>query len=448
MRKYALFGLLMVLILACEHSVELAGIDLQLIRLIREASPTGSVDYYVLPDEDDFSNIPQEVQNPLNTDKVNLGKFLFHETGIGLRANNESGMTTYSCASCHLAASGFKPGRQQGIADGGVGFGIGGENRTMSAEYEEFQIDAQAIRPLSVLNVAFVSNTLWNGQFGAGGVNEGTENLWGESIAETEVNHTGLSGLEAQNIEGLELHRMFVDKEIATDLGYKKLFDGAFPEILNDSLKYSNYTASLAISAYLRTLLSTKAPFQEYLKNDYITRVLSEEEKRGALLFFGKAGCVRCHNGPSFSSMQFHAVGVNDLYEQAGTFATPLDDKKYLGRGGFTERSEDMYKFKVPHLYNLKHNEFYFHGSSKTSIRDVVEYFNEGIPENDLVPQEQISHYFQPLDLSQDEVDQLTLFLEKSLYDPYLQRYVPSELPSGNCFPNADEQSLIDLGCE
>ncbi len=448
MRKYLFFLLIVASIFGCEHEIPLAGIDLLLLEQIRKSSPTGSADYYVLPDSDDYANIPQDSKNPLTAEKVTLGKFLFHETGIALRAEKESNMGTYSCSSCHLASRGFKPGRVQGIADGGIGFGFDGEGRTKSNEYDEFQIDAQAIRPLSVVNSAFVSNTFWNGQFGAGGVNEGTEHLWGESIESTEVNHTGLSGIEAQNIEGLEVHRMFVDKQIATDLGYKNHFDEAFPEIVDDSLRYSNFTASLAISAYLRTILSNKAPFQEYLKYDYITRSLTTEEKEGALLFFGKAGCVRCHNGPSFSAMEFYAVGVKDLYEQPGTFATALDDKRYLGRGGFTERAEDMFKFKVPHLYNLKRNGAYFHGSSKSSVRDVVEYFNIGIPENDLVPSEQISQYFQPLGMTEDEVDKLTLFLEKSLYDPALERYIPEELPSGNCFPNADPQSIIDLGCD
>ena len=47
-----------------------------------------------------------------------------------------------------------------------------------------------------------------------------------------------------------------------------------------------------------------------------------------------------------------------------------------------------------------------------------------------------------------DEVNNLALFLEHAIFDNNLQRYAPEELPSGNCFPNADEQSSIDMGCD
>jgi len=237
-------------------------------------------------------------------------------------------------------------------------------------------------------------------------------------------------------------------KEIADDLGYRELFDSAFPDYADPEERYSNETASLAISAYLRSLITNRAPFQEFFRNGYLAPTMSDAEKEGALLFFGKAGCVRCHNGPSFGSMEFHALGVNDLKEHPEAFVTPEFHKKYLGRGGFTQREEDMYKFKVPQLYNLKGNGVYFHGSSKSSIRAVVEYFNLGIPENTEVPESQISHFFHPLDLTEDEIDKLTLFIEESLYDPDIYRYVPEALPSNNCFPNADPISKIDLNCE
>ena len=36
-------------------------------------------------------------------------------------------MSTYSCSSCHHAGAGFQSGLQQGIAEGGSGFGLKGE---------------------------------------------------------------------------------------------------------------------------------------------------------------------------------------------------------------------------------------------------------------------------------------------------------------------------------
>ncbi len=91
---------------------------------------------------------------------------------------------------------------------------------------------------------------------------------------------------------------------------------------------------------------------------------------------------------------------------------------------------------------------FYSHGSSHPDLREVVEYFNAGIPENDRVPAANISDFFHPLNLTDTEVNELTEFLAEGLYDANLSRYVPESVLSGNCFPNNDPQSQADMGCE
>lgn len=96
----------------------------------------------------------------------------------------------------------------------------------------------------------------------------------------------------------------------------------------------------------------------------------------------------------------------------------------------------------------MSDSDFYFHGSSKRKLKDVIKYFNLAVPENPNVPMEQISDKFKPLNLTDEEVDKLTLFLTKSLRDPALDRYAPSQVLSGLCFPNADSESMIDLGCQ
>ena len=65
-----------------------------------------------------------------------------------------------------------------------------------------------------------------------------------------------------------------------------------------------------------------------------------------------------------------------------------------------------------------------------------------------MCPPNRLSPFFQPLNLSEEEIDHLTLFIENALHDPNLNRYVPESTPLGSCFPNADVQSKIDLGCE
>jgi cytochrome c peroxidase len=255
-----------------------------------------------------------------------------------------------------------------------------------------------------------------------------------------------LEGLEANNHRALIVHRQQVNKSVTDKLGYTTMFDAAFPEI-PVSERYNRQTAGNAIAAYQRTILTNQAPFQKWLKGDQTA--ITGDQKKGAILFFGKAGCVNCHRSPSLNNMLFQAIGVKDLYQNRfETYVTNASDKRNLGRGGFTLRDEDKYKFKVPQLYNLKKFGFYFHGASKTSLHDVVVYFNLGIPENPNVPYSRISSYFHPLGLNATEVDQLTDFIENALYDPNLERYTPNLVMSGNCFPNNDIMSKTDMNCK
>ncbi len=420
-------------------------LDTQLLETIDNVSPTSSYQHYILPEYDDYASIPnQDPENPLTAAKIELGKMLFFETGLAQKPVNQEMRSTYSCGSCHIPSAGFTPGRFQGIADGGIGYGYSGEMRRKSAIYDEFQIDAQGIRALSMFNTAFVTNTLWNGQFGGGDLNKGTESQWAKDTF-TIINHEGYKALESQNLVNFKLHRMRMDSEIIHELGYNELFDKAFPE-LSETERYSEKGGSFAVSAYLRSLITSNAPFQKYLKGQ--KDALTEQEKRGAMLFFDKANCVSCHNGPAFNANQFIAIGVNDLHEIQSALATSAEDKKNFGRGSFTGESRDYYKFKVPQLYNLRDAHFYFHGSSKNTLKEVVEYFNDAIPENSNVPKEHISPEFKPLNLTKQEIDDLVMFLKNGLFDPTYTKFVPNEVLSGNCFPNNDSFSRKDIGCQ
>jgi len=392
--------------------------------------------------ENDLHLIPQDPKNPLTPQKVELGKLMYYDTGLGQDPMKEAGRGTYSCASCHVSEAGFRPGNFQGIADGGVNFGIGGEDRVKNTLYSDDELDVQSARPLSMVNVAYVSNTFWNGQFGGGNVNEGTEDVW-DLRDDTELNHLGFEGIETQNMDGLIAHRITINKELLDEYGYTFLFDQVFADVPVEE-RYTIATASLAFSAYIRTILANRAPFQDWLKGD--REALGYEEKKGAILFFEKAQCIQCHYNKNLGSSEFHALGVTDM-DQIPSYNTSPDDRRNLGRGGFTLQPEDNYRFRVPGIYNLQGANFYFHGASKTSIRDLVEYKNAAQSENSRVPQDLISSKFKPIGLTEEEKYHLIAFLENGLQDPDLKRYVPTSVLSGNCFPNADEASQLDLGC-
>jgi len=418
-------------------------IDTQFRNLVRLHSPTSSADFYILPEEGELASIPQDPKNPLTPEKVELGKMMFYETGLAQDAMRPAGTGTYSCATCHIPKAGFYPNTFQGIADGGTGFGANGENRLMNAEYIESELDVQSARPLSLVNVAYVTNTFWNGQFGSGGVNEGTEDVW-PLRADTDLNHLGFSGIETQNFIGLIDHRITINEELLSDLGYLDLYNEVFADVPVDE-RYTIRTASLAYSAYIRSIVSSEAPFQSWLKGD--NDALSYEAKKGGILFFSKANCYVCHYNENLGSAEFHGLGVNDMYQQP-SYNTSPDDRRNLGRGGFTLNAEDNYKFKVPGLYNVGDNKFFFHGASARTLDDVLDYKIAAEAENPVVPASQMSDKFNPISLTDEEKQHLLAFLQDGLRDPNLERHAPTSLPSGNCFPNNDPQSRIDLGCD
>ncbi|GAB5475427.1 MAG: hypothetical protein Mars2KO_35260 [Maribacter sp.] len=414
--------------------------DLALKEQLTELS--GSLDFYILPESDDLENIPADPKNPLTAEKVLLGQLLFHETGLATNAKLEANKGTYSCASCHHSAAGFQSGIKQGIGDGGSGFGLFGEARKLTADYTAEMADVQPIKSPTVLNAAYQKVMLWNGQFGATGPNLGTESNWTPDTPK-ETNTLGFEGVETQAIAGLTVHRMSVTKEFLDDSGYTFLFDQAFPN-LPEAERYTMTTTGLAIAAYERTLLANESNFQKWLKGS--SNAMSIEEKKGAALFFGKANCYECHSGPALNSEAFYALGLGDLAEPAVPIL--VDEATKKGRGGFTKNPSDDYKFKVPQLYNLKDVNFFGHGGSLQSIKEIIVYKNRAVKESFDVSDEQLADQFIPLNLDLDEIEQLTQFVENSLQDKNLQRYEPSGLPTEMCFPNADRQSKEDLNCD
>jgi len=401
----------------------------------------GHLDYFVLPESNDFANIPADPNNPLTDAKVLLGKLLFHETGIGVNSKKETHQKTYSCASCHHSAAGFQSGIKQGIGDGGMGFGLHGEARVMAPDFTAAIVDVQPIKSPTVLNSAYQKLMLWNGQFGATDLNVGTEANWTDGTPKA-VNHLGYEGVETQAIAGLTVHRMDINQTFCSDNNYEALFNDAFPEVDLDE-RYTLITAGLAIAAYERTLLANDTNFQNWLKGDI--NAMTSNEKKGALLFFGKAQCFQCHSGPALNSEAFYALGMNDLSGN-GVHGT-VDEATKKGRGGFTNNPSDNYTFKVPQLYNLADVEFFGHGASFTTVKEVISYKNNALKEHTEVPLSSLATEFSPLGLSEREIDLLTEFIEKSLVDRNLQRYNPTSLPTGLCFPNADALSKQDMGC-
>ena len=403
----------------------------QLAYILNSATTTrDGLKYFILPESSNLDQIPADKKNPLTPEKVNLGKLLFHETALSINPINSEYWQQTSCASCHFAQAGFRSNLAQGLGSGGLGWN---KSRHRDPQTPPSEIDKQNILTPSVLNSTYQDVMLWDGRAGVVGVN-GKEPL----IQEFDINRFQLNGLETQAIDGMNVHRMGT-AAIAKIPEYQKLFAKAFPDRPYVSADLEDLKrAGLAIAAYERTILANQAPFQRWLRGD--DKAMSAQELRGAITFF-TSSCVQCHTGPNLAKTEFYAVGFADH---------PNDTSGLnLGRGSVTKKARDDFKFKVPQLYNLADSSPYGHGASFKRLREVVEYFNRGEPQNLTAKYSgNLSVWFRPLNLTKEEVRNLTAFLKTGLRDPNLIRYVPDSLPSGLCFPNNDTLSQKQLNCE
>ncbi|MDP5122028.1 MAG: cytochrome-c peroxidase, partial [Spirosomaceae bacterium] len=174
MKKLSYFKLLLlpfasIVFTSCNDSrseVTGSSLDNELNAALEASSNGVGKGFYILPDSDDFSKIPQDPKNKITKEKVELGKMLFHETGLGQKPINRLGFQSYSCASCHHAKAGFQACVPQGFGEGGSGFGMQGEARKIAPGYSVKDVDFQPIRSPSAMNVAYQKLMLWNGQFG------------------------------------------------------------------------------------------------------------------------------------------------------------------------------------------------------------------------------------------------------------------------------------------
>lgn len=417
-------------------------LDFELISILENVSERDGLDFFKLPSETDFAKIPQDPLNPITAEKVALGQLLVHETATGGNPKMELNRGTYACASCHPAASSFFSAIRQGISEGGSGFGLKGEGRIKMPGnlMPNDSIDALPLKVPTLLNVAYQEVALWNGSLGGAGINAPFVDQNADAIPE---NLLGYQGLEVQGMAGQKAHRLKIDEAFATQFGYKPYFDAAYPDV-PVSERYSSLNGALAIAAFNRTVLANQAPWQEWLRGN--SDALTKRQKKGAIVFFEKGKCFECHTGPALKSNEFYSFGMGDLLIATNFSSFNLNTIK--GRGEFTGLEEDEYKFKVPTLYNLKDTPFYGHGGTFNTIRQVIEYKNNGVKENESVPDGRLASQFGSIDLTAADITRLADFIENGLFDPNVARYAPSSVPSGNCIPNNDEQSRIDLGCD
>jgi cytochrome c peroxidase len=269
----------------------------------------------------------------------------------------------------------------------------------------------------------------------------------------------------------MDAHRLLEDQAatLASFATYRKPFRDAFPEeaaqapgcvpesapaagacnnLIND------VTVFRAAATFLRTTVTRDTPWYRFLAGD--NSALTPKQRRGAKLFFtpatqGGAGCYGCHSGPmlnkqvddpdvagvgAYVEQNFYNLGLGDHPVQALNCAARNDPNfRDVGRQEVTFSDDDAFKFRVLTLRQLKDARLFFHDGSFSKVRDVVQYFNAGVPlDARSAAAKTLSRRFthprgdgapRGLGLREHEVDEVADFIENGLYDPAFAKFDP-----------------------
>jgi cytochrome c peroxidase len=122
---------------------------------------------------------------------------------------------------------------------------------------------------------------------------------------------------------------------------------------------------------------------------------LTDSERRGKALFFGKANCSLCHTGHNYTDEEFYNIGI-------GSQAKEPD----AGRSAISKDDKDWGKFKTPTTRALVGREPYMHDGSEATLEAVVDYYDKGG-----TPNKNLSERIKPLHLTAEEKADLVGFL-------------------------------------
>ncbi|MCA9796600.1 MAG: cytochrome-c peroxidase, partial [Candidatus Eremiobacteraeota bacterium] len=208
--------------------------------------------------------------------------------------------------------------------------------------------------------------------------------------------------------------------------------------------------AADAIAAFeIARIEHLNSPFDRYVAGD--NAALTDAQKRGGQIFYGRGRCAACHRGGLLSDLAFHNIASPQVGPGKGAEA-PLD----FGRGRETGQPGDRFRFRTPTLRNVALTGPWMHSGSYTSLQAVVRHYinpaqalNNYNP-NQLQPQFQSQVHVQdqlnagvlntidpvlatPIQLNNGDVNDLVDFLGALTDDTStnLNGLAPASVPSG-----------------
>lgn len=274
------------------------------------------------------------------------------------------------------------------------------------------------------------------------------------------TSHDEMAGQPGENEiadagSNLEVWALLMRRLVGTDdgsapglSGYRTLFAAAYPGVARwDDFNFGH--AARAIAAFEVHAFHTQgAAFDRWLAGN--RAALSTPQKEGGVLFFGRAGCARCHGGAAFTDGRFHAIGV----PQVGPGKDgPGED---TGRGLVTGDPQDRYRFRTPSLRNVALTGPWMHDGAYTTLENAIAHYRDPVQSLRVYDRTQLDPLLRALvdtdpvrqdaraqaisnlvrggvRLSPQDVDRLAAFLG-ALSDPEaldLAAFEPDTVPSG-----------------
>lgn len=313
-----------------------------------------------------------------------LGEMLFESTLL-------SGGNDTSCSTCHLKELDRVDGLSVSIGVGGSGEGIerliegngiivprnsftlvGRGHKDYSTYFWDGKVQSEGNRLVSIigddkskgfhspLSVAAVLPLLARDEFL--GILSESENNGMESINDTyyEMRYMTASKVLQQKI--LEKNGKGWDelraKFIESKLDLKKL-------------ELSSIGNALA-SFLIQKESCVKNKWSKYIQGEH--DALTQIEKEGAYIFYGKGRCASCHSGDLLSDFKFHSIGVPQ-----GDVGVSIYGQD-LGRSEISLKEEDRFKFKTPSLLKVSKTKPYGHNGVFEKLDDVVLFHLNPIP--------------------------------------------------------------------
>ncbi len=279
--------------------------------------------------------LPYQENAPLPA-PVNQAKISIKLADIGYLFFNDKSLSQtgkISCASCHKPDLHYQDGLERAL----VGSNFLSRNTP------------------SLLNVNRYRSFFWDGR--------------AKSI-EDQLNGPLFSRVELNT--NINLVRSSINKNPNT-AGFFKIW-----KVLNPSRNEIDFLKQ-ALEAFIATITTKQTRFDLYNRNKI---GFSGLEKDGMAIFFGKAGCVRCHKPPNFTDNLFHDIG---LYRRRIIYQTihvggHVEESVTVDRGigDIIGGTENMFKFRTASLVNVNETAPYMHDGSLPTLEAVVDFYDRG----------------------------------------------------------------------